>query len=274
MLGFLPRRTDVERRAARVAAPTRLSLAAKAAFVPQPEFGLAVPRIESAGTFDAISTPASDLVGNGRLAKFLIDRRDPAAPRLQFVNGNFTDGGQTPDAARYHYFFGQAALERSPRPLQEFNDVTYFTNDKRYVAGTVHSYFLADDPEPMYGIQFYPQDVIREDAVLGAVTPVQAQLQIPGAAGVRPTGTQQTTDAVSDRLAAAGIENLRWTGSWARSPTSRSTWAKPGDILRIFPRDNDELRSRPTSRCSTSCRSTSRSWPACSPAPCRTPTRT
>ena len=71
---------------------------------------LAVEQIDSAETFEAISTPASDLIANGRLAKFLIDRRDPDAPRVRFVNGNFTADGETPDAARFHYFFGREAF--------------------------------------------------------------------------------------------------------------------------------------------------------------------
>ncbi|MEO7352284.1 MAG: hypothetical protein ABIW17_10325, partial [Marmoricola sp.] len=81
---------------------------------PQPPSGplpLAVAPIDSPETFQAISTPAGDLVANGRVAKFLIDRRDPGALSVRFVNGNFTENGKVPEAARFHYFFGRAAFD-------------------------------------------------------------------------------------------------------------------------------------------------------------------
>ena len=71
---------------------------------------LALAQIDTAETFEAISTPAGDLVANGRVAKFLIDRRDPDALAVRFVNGNFTENGEVPDSAKFHYFFGRAAF--------------------------------------------------------------------------------------------------------------------------------------------------------------------
>ncbi|MFP5282379.1 MAG: hypothetical protein ACLGIF_02900, partial [Actinomycetes bacterium] len=147
MLGFLPR------------LPTRppaheVTPADREA--PASDLPLALDLVASGEEFDAISVPAGDLVANGRIAKFLIDRRDPAAARVKFVNGNFTLGGQVPDSARFHYFFAQAAFG-IPESLAEFNAATYFTHDKRYVAGTVHTYLLDSATRPVYGIQFYPQ---------------------------------------------------------------------------------------------------------------------
>jgi hypothetical protein len=80
---------------------------------------------------------------------------------VRFVNGNFTEGGVVPESARFHYMFALAVLNIG-EPLEEFNAVTYFTNDKRYVAGVVHSYFLDGSTEPLYGLQFYPQELINE----------------------------------------------------------------------------------------------------------------
>lgn len=97
--------------------------------------------IDSAAEFEAISIPGSDLISNGRVAKFLLDRRDASQPVVRFINGNFSEGGSVPEAARFHYMFARAVL-RIGESLEEFNSVTYFTNDKRYVAGVVHSYFL------------------------------------------------------------------------------------------------------------------------------------
>ena len=104
------------------------------------ELPLSMDKIDSADGFEAISIPAGDLISNGRVAKFLIDRRDPTRPVVRFVNGNFTEGGVVPESARFHYMFALAVLNIG-ESLEEFNAVTYFTNDKRYVAGVVHSYF-------------------------------------------------------------------------------------------------------------------------------------
>ena len=230
MLGFLPRMPAVR----------TANKATRAAVAPTTG-SLAIEKIDSAETFVAISTPASDLITNGRLAKFLIDRRDPGAPQVLFVNGNFTVGGQTPDAARFHYFFGREAFG-IPESLSAFNDLTYFTQDKRYVAGSLHSYFLETDAEPVYGVQFYPQDVIAEAMVVEAVGVVRAQITIPDARiAFVPTGTQQTTRTVTEELAALEVEVLpldRILGSITYIPLNVG---EAYGHLRIFPPDNDEL---------------------------------
>lgn len=66
--------------------------------------------IDSAEDFRAISIAASDLISNGRVAKFLIDRRDTTRPVVRFINSNFTEGGAVPESARFHYMFALAVL--------------------------------------------------------------------------------------------------------------------------------------------------------------------
>ena len=139
----------------------------------------------------------------------------------------------------------------------------------------MHTYFLDGSTEPVYGLQFYPQDVIREQLVVEAVGAVKAQIDIPDARfAFVPTGSQQTTATVADELAALEIEVLpldQILGAIQYLPLNvGEAWGH----LRIFPPDNDELTRRPTSRSSTNCRSTCRWWPGCSPGRCRTPTRT
>ena len=128
--------------------------------------------IPTAETYEAISQPAGDLVVNGRVAKFLIDWRDRQQPRVHFVNGNFVEDGQTPGLRAYHYFFARAALN-IPESLGEFNEVTYFTQDKRYVAGRGAHLPAGRSAEPVYGLQFYPQDVIAEETVVDGRQPGQ-----------------------------------------------------------------------------------------------------
>ena len=138
MLGFLPRMPKTRPTPSHTRFLERSSAATAESTLP-----LAVPALGTAETFGAISTPAGDLVANGRVAKFLIDRRNPVEPTvISFVNGNFTDGlGVVPDAAKFHYFFGQVAFN-IPELLEDFNALTYFTLDKRYIAGNLSSHLF------------------------------------------------------------------------------------------------------------------------------------
>jgi pyruvate, water dikinase len=240
MLGFLPRMPLIERTGA---APGPVLVRELRPTSVESALPLALATIDSAETFEAISTPAGDLVANGRIAKFLIDRRNPAVPVVRFVNGNFTDGsGAVPDEAKFHFFFGRAVFN-VPEPLGVFNSVTYFVQDKRYVAGSVHSYLLDGRTEPIYAVQFYPQDVAREQTVLEAVGIVAEQITIPGAQlAFVPTGTQQTVAEVADDLASLNVEVVpldRILGSIVYLPLNvGEAWGH----LRIFPTDHDELR--------------------------------
>jgi Pyruvate phosphate dikinase, AMP/ATP-binding domain len=160
------------------------------------------PAIDTAEAFAALSVPAGDLVANGRVVKFLVDLRAPQAPIVHFVNGNAAGAG---DAARYHYFFARTALG-IPESLAEFNELTYFGTTKRYAAGVVHTYHLDGAVEPVYGLQFYPQDVVHEAGIVDVLRPVAAQVRIPGARlAFVQTGSQQTTASITADLAAAGL---------------------------------------------------------------------
>jgi hypothetical protein len=202
---------------------------------------LAVERIDSTEDFDGLSTPASDLVANGRAARFLIDRRDPSSPAVRFVNGNFTRDGRVPVEAQSHYYFGVETYGL-PESLDEFNAATYFTDDKRYIAGTLRTYALDASAAPVYGVQFYPQDVIREERVLEAVRLVTACVGITGARfAFVATGSQQTTATIADALAALHVELLpidRILGGLTYLPLNTGeAWGH----LRIFPTDGDAL---------------------------------
>ena len=245
MTGFLPpfgRRSFLESSPTDTASPGAVAplsffqTRARAASLP-----LAVAELDSTETFGAISTEAGDLVASGRAAKFLIDRRNPAAPSARFINGRFVRDGVIPEEARFHYPFGRATFQ-IPEPLETFNAVTYFTHDKRYIAGSLRTYHLDGSAEPVYGLQFYPQDVIRERSIVEAVATVRTQIDIADArfAFVR-TGSQQTTETVAADLAALEIEVLpldRILGAIRYLPLNLGeAWGH----LRVFPRHRDEL---------------------------------
>ena len=197
--------------------------------------------IESVESFAALSTPAGDLVANGRVVKFLVDLRTPASPVVHFMNGNFTKAGSVPDEAKYHYFFARAALD-IPESLATFNEVTYFSPTKRYAAGVVHTYHLDGAVEPVYGLQFYPQDVVREDGIVAVATVVAAQVRIAGAGlAFVQTGSQQTTATIGDALRAAGLGSFtldQVLGSIRYLPLNAGeAWGH----LRIFPTASQRL---------------------------------
>lgn len=202
---------------------------------------LAIESIDTADVFDAVSTPASDLVANGRAARFLIDRRQVQAPVVRFVNGNFTRDGRVPVSAQSHYYFGVETFG-VPESLDDFNAATYFRTDKRYIAGTLRSYALEEASALLYAVQFYPQDVIREDAVLEAVRLVKDRVLIAGARfAFVSTGAQQTTAGVADRLAELAVDVLpidRILGGIRYVPLNTGdAWGR----LRVFPVDGDDL---------------------------------
>ena len=206
------------------------------------ELPLSLTTINSAAEFEAISIAASDLISNGRVAKFLIDRRDATQPVVRFINGNFTEGGVVPESARFHYMFALAVLGIG-EPLEEFNTVTYFTNDKRYVAGVLHSDFLDGATDPVYGLQFYPQDVINEGTIVEALRVIKEQITIMGV-GFRivPTGSQQTTATVAAELAAAGLPVLPLDQILGTIQYIPLNLGEAWGFIRIFPMSNDELR--------------------------------
>lgn len=243
MTGFLPRLATDASTPAPLGADAEVDSAAAFSFLASAPAALplAVPRIDSADAFQAVSTEAGDLVTNGRALKFLIDRRKPATATARFVNGNFLVGGVVPDEAKYHYPFGRATF-RIPESLDEFNTVTYFTEDKRYIAGSVRTYHLDGSSEPVYGLQFYPQDVIHEEVIVQALGTVRQQIVIAGARfAFVPTGSQQTTATVSDQLSALEIEVIpldRILGAIRYLPLNLGeAWG----YLRIFPHDLDAL---------------------------------
>lgn len=94
---------------------------------------LSVDSIRSVRTFNAMSIEGGGFGQAGRLMKFFIDARNPNAKKPYFINGNCKVNGQTPDYAKYPYNFAQRQL-CIPERGTEFNDVTYFTDAKRYYA--------------------------------------------------------------------------------------------------------------------------------------------
>lgn len=201
-----------------------------------------VASLDDQAAFQAFSTPGGGLSTSGRSLKFLIDNRTPTARTTGFVNGNFRVNGTVPDSAKYHYNFAQQRYNITDS-VATFNNTTYFSEPKRFYAGTVQTYRLGDAQTLTYAIQFYPDDVVAEASLLEALKTIKAAFKIPGAnLAFIATGPQQTFATIGEQAQALGIQlftidqvlgNIKFV-----SLNTGEAWG----YLRIFPTNVELLR--------------------------------
>jgi pyruvate phosphate dikinase-like enzyme len=206
--------------------------------------GLAADGIEGEEHFKALAYHDGGLLLPGRTLKFLIDRREPAAPVTYFMNSNFTDpDGQRPDAAKYHFHLAERVLDGFSETLESFSKFTYDTQDKRYIAGSIQTFFVDGSTEPLYGIQYFPQDVAREATVVETVRLVTQHFHIEGAkVAFVATGTQQVVGPeAAAELKKLGVDSRTLDdvlGAVDFIPLNRGDcWG----YLRMFPKDPEAL---------------------------------
>ena len=202
---------------------------------------ISVTAIKSKRTFDSLAVDGGGFGQAGRTMKFLIDART-SAKKAYFVNSNYKVSGKTPDYVKYHYYFAQKQLGIS-EDNTAFNDATYFTDKKRFYAGTIQTYQLEEGKPPVFAVQLYPDDVIHEEGIVELIKIIKAQFNIKGARMVFVAGgPQQTFTTVGNALRDLGYEALtieQVLGSVKYLPLN------PGEAwgnLRIFPADSGELR--------------------------------
>ncbi len=157
--------------------------------------------------FQEMSKPGQGLINQGLSVKFFVDARDSSHQNPFFINSNFQVNGTTPDEAIYHVDFSQKILNHN-LTNDEFNKITYFTAQKIYFAGMLHIYTIGPHQQPILAVQFYPQDVIREDSIVQALRILKTRLNLKGFRLVfLATGSQQTTQTVRQQLANLGFQN-------------------------------------------------------------------
>jgi len=173
---------------------------------------LSLSEINDRNTFESMAVTMDGVIKSNSV-KFLIDNRG-AKPEIYFINGNFKDNQQqTPDYARYHYYFAQKKLGIT-MSTKQFNDMTYFTNlesGKKFIAGTIQQFETLQQGEnsSFFGIQFYPQDKIAEQNILKAAATVKQALRLEQEKfSVILYGSQQTVKSVTQQLAELQI-NVR-----------------------------------------------------------------
>lgn len=203
---------------------------------------LSMLSIGSARTYNSMAVEGGGFGQAGRSMKFLIDARNPAAKKVHFINANYKVNGKTPDYAKYHYDFGKKAIG-VVEGGSEFNDVTYFSDAKRYYAGTIQTYTLGEGQPPVYAVQVYPDDVIHEGGIVEMIKAIKGAFRIPGARmAFVAGGPQQSFATVKPQLTALGYEAMtieQILGNVRYLPLN------PGEAwgyLRIFPQDLGNIR--------------------------------
>jgi len=202
---------------------------------------LALTALKSVRAFETFSTEGGGFGQAGRVVKYFVDLRS-GGQKTYFINANYVEMGRVPAYAKLHYDFARHAIGITEEPAT-FNEVTYYSDDKRYIAGSLQSYMLGSERTPTYAIQFYPDDVIHEEGILRAVEVLKPKIRLGDVRlAVVATGPQQTFARVAGKLRALGVEPMtidQVLGSVRYLPLN------PGEAwgyLRVFPKDFGELR--------------------------------
>ncbi len=130
-----------------------------------------------------------------REVKFLIDL---AADRIAFINVN---------EHVFHYHFARDVWGFAGESSQ-FSQVTYFTDNRRYVAGSIiaHDSFESQGQQGFYTIEFWPTDPVNSHHVIDVVQRIQARMPFAeGRMAYHPAG--ETQRALYERQQAAYDES-------------------------------------------------------------------
>ena len=208
-------------------------------FSPPMPVETSVNSILSEAQFAQISSHGDGVI-KSEVIKFLIDHR-AAQAKIYFINGNF-GAPRTPDFVQYHFAFAEHELH-VPFDLDQFNQMTYFSTDaskKLFTAGTFQKYTVNQNGQTktFYGIQFYPQDVIKEGLILGAAQIVKAAVKIPNAQiNFVSYGQQQTVSSVGPQLKALGVGVTSLNEIYAAVPYIAMNKGEAWGYLRNNPTD-------------------------------------
>lgn len=162
---------------------TALKVVAPPPEIPFEDGAAAIP---DRATFEALSH-RDDVPGalGVREVKFLIQGVDTNDPRVWFLNTN---------NQKYHYFFARDVLG-VPLSNGAFNAVTYFTPDRRFLAGTLiahDSFRWPDGREGLYALEFWPTDNVTVNFVtLAHALAVDAMAFAADRLAYHPSGAPQ-----------------------------------------------------------------------------------
>ncbi|MEW5743542.1 MAG: PEP/pyruvate-binding domain-containing protein, partial [Myxococcota bacterium] len=142
--------------------------------------------ITSRATFEKLARRDDSPGAPGaREVKFLILGVDTDKPQLYFVNTNTHD---------YHYKFASEGLGKQIS-LEEFNRLTYFSDSRKNLAGTLvahDSYAGAGGKKGLYAMEFWPTDPVRAKHVATAFKLIDQHMPFAkGQVRYHPAGNTQ-----------------------------------------------------------------------------------
>lgn len=204
-----------------------------------------VNKIESDQDFESISVESKGLVSSGKATKFVIDNRDPQNAKIYYMNSNFKDGANTPEYVQFHMYFTQRFLNWTGKP-EQFNAITYFVNGidkKKFIAGTIQSYLIDQNNvlKPIYGVQFYPQDLINEETILHAMKVVKNSVSLSNPLSFIAYGSQQTVNHVREDLLHLEIADYSISQLLASQSSISMNEGEAWGYLRWQPKANQNL---------------------------------
>jgi hypothetical protein len=204
-------------------------------------FGLSVRTVGSESTFRALSMEWGGFGQAGRFMRFVIDARDPENKEVYFVNANYTEDGEVPDAARSHYPFAVAVLGVEEEAW-DFYAEACFTNEKTFHTGSIQTYELGNGQPPLYAFQYWPADYGHEETIVETAAALRRAFRIPGARmAFVAGGPQQTFDNVKGELADLGFEALTLDEAMALADYAALTPGEAWGTLRLSAADAEQL---------------------------------
>ena len=202
-------------------------------------------KITSATGYKAFGTEGGGFGQAGRSMKFFIDARDPGEQEGPLHQRQLQGrGGKVPDYAKYHYDFAQQQL-RHPRDNSEFNDSRTSRDEKRYFAGTIQTYELAEaTAADLRGAALPRRRRARGRHRRARSKTIKAAFTIPrrDASRSSPPARSRPSRPSKPQLEALGFEALTHR---AGARLVKYLPLNPGEAwgyLRIFPKDSATLR--------------------------------
>lgn len=197
--------------------------------------------LQSLEQIEQMGQPSSGLIPGGLSLKFIIDVRT-VEPKIYFINSRFSKTGVDPDASKYHYYFARTHLNAT-EGIEEFNRKNYFEPDVKkhtFIQGTLQTYEY--EGKALYGVQLYPQDVLKEQGILTLMSTVAKATS----KDLRPLAfvqqnLQQTVQTVGSQLDEIGVQKLSLEiliGNLSYVPMNEGITF---GYLRVFPKDINDL---------------------------------